>query len=231
MATGTLVHWRLPPVHVATFFDTRCIFGENEVADSFFRNTVLFADGSSTRDPWPYLAALGLTPEDISKLGVRDLDTLRSLFRQVVTHNAVSFPTLVCNLILGEANACLLPPVYQGLFLGSRFKDWASAQAFDTSSVSSSSAGVLNRAFCDEGVESAASNLTHNDVLSSVEVSSEEEVDMDLDVDSGTGSAYAWASSHLLQAMGRPKEERVEVAELMLESGDMDAADAVVFAQ
>ena len=227
MPNGTMCHWRLPPAHVSTYFSERCIIGSSEVADDYFAYSVVYADGSVTRDPFAYLSALGITPEDQAKLGYPDFDTLRSLFRQVLIHDAVSFEEMVRNLLLGEANACLLPTQYRGLFLGSQFSDWASSQSKDVTVVtpsSTSTSGVLNRAF--HAGEGQGSSLTDEEILSSAEPSSEDEVmDMDVDVDSGTGSVYAQASDDQLQLLGQPADIRREVAQRLVEAGDLVGED------
>ena len=208
MPTGTLVQWRLPPPHIHTFYCTRFILGDHELEDSFFQPSVVFADGSSTRDTGAYLAALGLTPADIAKLGMCDLDTLASVYRKVLTHDSVDFHSLVRNLLLGEASASLLPPVYQGLFLGSRFADWARASSppESASSSSSSSEGALNHGFIEDRPESGASNLTSTSMPSSEPLSEEDVVEGGLmdspsPPDSGHVSPYAWASLGFLPVL------------------------------
>ena len=136
-----------------------------EVSDDHFEHTVTFADGQSTRDTAAYLAALGFPPSEVSQLGHCDLDTLRSLFRQVVSHDSVTLEVLIRNLMLGEAPG-LVPSTYAGLYLGMTFSDWTNSRASEDErpgTLSYALEGPLDNAFMASSTDSASSQAGQAD--------------------------------------------------------------------
>ena len=125
MASGGILHWRLPPQGVPTFRDTRVTLSANEVSDTYFCPVVVYADGTSSRDSAAYLAALGFSQDAINRLGLCDQQTLNSLFRQVLAHDGQGFKDVVRELIFAQAHPSLARPPFDSLLKGSRFNQWA----------------------------------------------------------------------------------------------------------
>ena len=125
MASGGILHWRLPPQGVPTFRDNRVTLSANEVSDSYFSPVVVYADGTSSRDSAAYLAALGFSQHAINRLGLCDQQTLRSLYRQVLAHDGQGYLEVVRQLIFADAHPTLAHPPFDSLLKGSRFSQWA----------------------------------------------------------------------------------------------------------
>ena len=125
MASGGILHWRLPPQGVPTFRDGRVTLSANEVSDSYFCPVVVYADGTSSRDSAAYLAALGFSQDAINRLGLCDQQTLNSLYRQVLAHDGQGFKDVVRELIFAQAHPSLARPPFDSLLKGSRFNQWA----------------------------------------------------------------------------------------------------------
>ena len=125
MASGGILHWRLPPQGVPTFRDNRVTLSANEVSDTYFSPVVVYADGTSSRDSAAYLAALGFSQHAINRLGLCDQQTLHSLYRQVLAHDGQGYLEVVRQLIFADTHPTLAHPPFDSLLNGSRFSQWA----------------------------------------------------------------------------------------------------------